>query len=434
MLEPITYAVVIALSIAFILGYIRRSRHHSGQARAALERAIETGRTEPVSLHPEFDSNSCIATGACVRSCPEGNVIGLVNGMPELVNPSACIGHGACAAACPTEAISLVFGTRKRGVEIPHLKETFETNRGGIYIAGELGGMGLIRNAVTQGRQAVEFLAKSLEGRDPGVHDVIIVGAGPAGLSASLQAEKEGLDFVTVDQDDLGGTILSFPRQKVVMTQPMEVPLHGKFKFREIEKEPLLDFWRELIERTGIEIRSRERMLSIERQNGYFHVTTTKEQYAARKVLLAIGIRGTPRKLGVEGESSPKVAYKLIEPVQYVHKRSLVVGGGDSAVEAAVALSEQKGAEVKLSYRKNSFARIKEKNLRRLEEAKGRGGVELILESQVRAIEPAEVVIEKASREMRMPNDYVFVFIGGEAPTGLLRDLGVTVETKYGER
>ena len=160
----------------------RRAHVQSSAARAA---AKEAGLFEPPSLHPLFDPTLCRGCGACVKACPEGDVIGLISGKAALIEPSQCIGHGACRAACPFGAITLVFGTEERGVDIPHVRPNFETNVPGVFIAGELGGMGLIRNAIEQGRQAVAAIS-SLDGlgRQDRL-DLVIVGAGPAGISAS---------------------------------------------------------------------------------------------------------------------------------------------------------------------------------------------------------------------------------------------------------
>jgi len=434
MIEQVVYLAVVLVAVSIVAAYLWRYRNATRNARAKLRKSVEAGMTEPVSLHPEVDPNRCIGTGGCVKACPEGEIIGIVNGRFSLLAPNKCIGHGACMAACPVDAITLVFGSAKRGVDIPHVRENFETNVDGIFIAGELGGMGLIRNAVTQGRQAVENIAARGKCADKSVHDVVIVGAGPAGLSATLQAEKAGLRYVTVDQEDIGGTVLTYPRQKLVMTQPMEIPLHGKYTRREIQKEELIDLWRDIIDKTGVEIRTRERLESVVRPNGYFEVATTGGGYAARNVLLAIGRRGTPRKLGVPGEETSKVTYRLLEPEQYRNKKLLVVGGGDSAVEAAVALAGVRGTDVTLSYRKTAFARIKEDNLRKIDEAIAAGSVAVLFESHVDRITPTTVDLSHNGTVQEYPNDFVFVFIGGELPTPFLAKMGVKIETKFGER
>jgi thioredoxin reductase (NADPH) len=433
-IEQLVYIAGAALTGAVFLFYILRYRSRTRHARRTLDQAAKTGLAEPVSLHPELDPNRCIGIGACADACPEGKIIGIVNGRFHLIAPNKCIGHGACLAACPVDAISLVFGTATRGVDIPHVKKSFETNVDGVFIAGELGGMGLIRNAVTQGKQAIDNIAARKKSTDPAVLDVVIVGAGPAGLAASLQAEQAGLQWLCIEQDDIGGTILSYPRQKLVMTQPMEIPVYGKYSKREIMKEELLELWREVIAKTGIGINTGERLETVVRPNGYFEVQTTRGQYATRQVLLAIGRRGTPRKLGVPGEETSKVTYKLLEPEQYRNKRSLVIGGGDSAIEAAVRLSEQHGTDVKLSYRGKSFNRIKPDNQQRLEEAADSGRLEVLYESEIERIEQSAITFRYMGQTRVEENDYVFVMIGGELPTPLLKRIGIEIDTKFGEK
>lgn len=435
MIEALTYAFTALLTLAIPGWYLARHLSHTRTAKGKLQRATERGMSEPVSLHPLIDPTRCIGTAACVSACPEGEILGLVDGKAALVSPSKCIGHGACEASCPVDAIKLVFGTESRGVDIPFVQETFETNVPGVYIAGELGGMGLIRNAVTQGREAAEYIRESLNGgRADGVFDLAVVGAGPAGLAASLQAQKDRLRFVTLDQEDIGGTILTFPRQKLVMTQPMEIPLYGQVKFREVLKEEILGLWQDIIQKTGLEVQTREKVESVEPGDDFFRVVSTKSEYRARRVLLTIGRRGTPRKLGVPGEKSSKVAYRLLEPEQYANQKALVVGGGDSAVEAALALSEQPGTEVHLSYRKNAFSRIKEKNEERIHQAISDGRVQALFESHVQEIRPNEVLLTQGEQSMTLANDQVFVFIGGILPTEFLKSIGISIEKKFGER
>lgn len=429
--DSIIYLLTGVLCTAVFAVYLRRHNRTTVRAREKLEANRAAGVGEPVSLHPDIDPNRCISIGACVSACPEGDILGLVDGRVALVEPSRCIGHGACAAACPVDAITLVFGTATRGVDIPVVHETFETSADGIYIAGELGGMGLIRNAVTQGRQAVENIAQR-RARDRSVLDVLIVGAGPAGLAATLAAEERGLRYVTVDQYDVGGTLLSYPRQKLVMTQPMDIPIYGRFDRREARKEELLELWQEIIDRTGVGIHTHERLEDVIRPNGHFEVTTAKDRYTTANILLAIGRRGTPRKLGVPGEELPKVTYRLIEPEQYAGHRVLVVGGGDSAVEAAVSLSQQPRTRVTLSYRRDAFSRVKPDNRSRIDAAVAQGTVDVRFGSEVKRITRTSVTIEEKGRTEEIDNDYVLVFAGGELPTALLERLGVAVETKFG--
>jgi thioredoxin reductase len=347
------------------------------------------------------------------------------------VNPAHCIGHGACKTACPHSAIELVFGTEKRGVDIPLVKPNFETSVPGIFIAGELGGMGLIRKAVEQGRQAIESIAKLKGGKQP--YDVVIVGAGPAGISASLGAMEKKLRFVTVEQEvAFGGTVYHYPRNKVVMTAPVQLPIIGRMKFGEVSKEKLLEFWQGVLKQTGLKINFFERMESIKPMAGGFVVKTSKQEYRTRTVLLTIGRRGTPRKLGVPGEEQAKVVYRLIDPEQYRKQHVLVVGGGDSALEAALACAGEPGTSVALSYRSEAFARVKEKNRQRLAEAQKGGRVQVLLKSNVKQIEIGKVILDQDGKRIELRNDAVIVSAGGVLPTPFLKEIGILVETKYG--
>lgn len=392
----------------------------------------EAGLTEPASLHPVIDDRFCIGCGSCVGACPEGKIIGLVRGKARLIEPSHCIGHGACAAACPMQAISLVFGTEKRGVDIPHVGEDFQTNVPGIYIAGELGGMGLIRNAVEQGHQAMKAIIAAGRKGGAGQLDVVIVGSGPAGISASLAAKSAGLNFVTLEQDTLGGTVAHFPRGKLVMTAPVDLPTYGKVNFRETSKEELLSFWEKVVSNSGLEINFEERVEAIEPQGDGFLVKSTRQQYRTRAVLLCIGRRGTPRKLGVPGEESKKVVYRLVDAEQYRGQSVLVVGGGDSALEAATSIAEVPDTTVTLSYRSDGFSRAKLKNRERVDAAQKSGRLDVRLKSNVKRIGDEFVELEQDGQTISLENDAVIVCAGGILPTQFLKSAGIRVETKHG--
>ena len=410
--------------------YVRRHQRQGVEDAGRLRESIEQGLTEPATLHPVIDPHKCIGSGACVTACPE-MALGIVGGKGHLVNASACIGHGACETACPHDAIKLVFGTEKRGVDIPMVKPNFETNVPGVFIAGELGGMGLVRKAVEQGRQAMDTIAR----RKGGAHalDVVIIGAGPAGLSASLGAKQHNLRFVTLEQEQaLGGTVYHYPRNKIVMTAPMELPIVGKVKISEISKEKLLDFWLGVISKTGLSINFFERMEKISPAGDGFVVKTSKHEYRTRSVLLTTGRRGTPRKLDVPGEEQAKVVYRLIDPEQYRGSHVLVVGGGDSALEAALAVAEENAASVTLSYRGDAFGRVKPKNRDRLKAAQARGQVKVLLESTVARIMSDKVALNSKGGAVELRNDAIIVCAGGILPTPLLKEIGVLVETKHG--
>jgi thioredoxin reductase len=423
----------LALVVILAIYYWRQHRTHQHNLRVHKE-TVAAGLTEPASLHPAIDPSRCLGCGACVKACPEQphhEVLGLINGKAVLVGPTDCIGHGACKTACPFDAISLVLGTERRGIDIPVLKPNFESNVPGIYVAGELGGMGLIKNALTQGRQALEAMAQDLK-RRPGMLDVLIVGAGPAGLAASLAAKKLGLTYVTVEQEALGGAVFQYPRGKLVMTAPVELPLVGKIHFRSTTKEELLKFWTETCQGNGLDIRYKERVETVEQRDGSFHVRTTVASYQASRVLLAIGRRGTPRKLGVPGEDLPKVVYRLIDPEQYSGRRVVVVGGGDSALEAAASVAELGTSSVILSYRGNAFQRAKERNRQRVQEASALGRLKLLMGSGIEEIRPDAVVVKHADKVVTVANDDVIVSAGGVLPNDFLRSIGIEVETRYG--
>jgi len=414
-----------------VYGLSRRRRHASASARSSAARAA--GLTEPASLHPVIDPALCLGCATCVDACPEGDILGLIHGKAVLVEPTSCIGHGACREACPQDAISLVLGTATRGVEIPLVDSNFQTNVPGVYVAGELGGMGLIRNATNQGCQAIDAIAGSRSTNAADGLDVLIVGAGPAGIAASLRAKELGLRCVTIEQDTLGGTVAHYPRGKVVMTAPMRLPLFGAVKLHEISKEELLALWTRVVEETGVEIRFEERLTAVDRDDSGFRIATQRGEFRSAAVLLAIGRRGTPRPLGVPGEERDHVVYRLTAPEQYRNRRVLVVGGGDSALEAALSLADESGTETTISYRGAAFSRAKVKNRDRVSEAEAASRLRVLLESQVSEIGENSVRLETPGGPKELASDAVIICAGGLLPTPLLRQIGIEIETRHGE-
>lgn len=403
------------------------------RARKKLSEAQAEGRHEPATIRPWVDPVRCMGSGACVTACPE-HVLQVVDGQMRVVAGAKCVGHGACVAACPTRAIELVFGSERRGIEIPEVGPDFQTNVPGIFVAGELGGMGLIANAVEQGAQALANAARGLPATPEGGVDVAIVGAGPAGLAAGLAAKQRGLSYALLDQDEFGGALRHFPRQKIVMTRPMDLPGYGKVKLSTTRKETLIELFEDVVAKTGLQIAARERVDGVERDARGFAVATDKRVLRASRVILAVGRRGTPRRLEVPGEDAEKVAYRLVDAELYQHQHLLVVGGGDSAIEAACDLADQPGNRVTLSYRGKELSRPKQANVERLKSATASEKLTLLLGSQVKKIGVDRVWVDQDGAELVLPNDFVFVFAGGILPVAFLKKAGIDVATHHGKR
>ena len=418
-----------------ILGFflMRYWRQHKRAEAAARERA-EQGplfSDGPKSQHPRIHIDACIGCGACVSACPEGDVLALVDGKATIVNGHKCIGHALCAEECPVGAIEMVMAKPGVGADLPVIGEHYETNVPGLFIVGELGGLALIKNAVNQGRECVDEIARRLgEGgsaaQDHGLYDVLIVGAGPAGISASLRAAERGLRALTLEREDVGGTVTKYPRAKLVMTSPVEFPLYGRFSKTTLSKEDLLTFWEKVMKRTDLNIRTRAAVESVTKEAaGDFLIRAGDHEYRARTVVLANGRAGTPRKLGVKGEELPHVFYRLIEADHYTGKNILVVGGGDSAVEAAMGLAHQPGNCVTLSYRRGEFSRLKDRNAKRIAEHMASGKVNVLFNSMPTAFLPEHVTLEVNGEVRDMPNDFVWIFAGGIPSTDFLKSAGV---------
>lgn len=426
------FAFLIAAAVTgfFVLRYLKGLKKRDSRAREAAEKGMLFS-DGPKGQHPHIDTTYCIGCATCTSVCPEGDVLAMLAGKAVIVNGHKCIGHSLCAEACPVGAITMVMATPSMSADMPYLTPEYETSIKNLFIVGELGGLALIKNAVNQGRDCVDTITNRIKGRQsvgstPGVYDVLIVGAGPGGISASLRAIENKLNYVTLERDEIGGTVAKFPRQKLVLTSPVEFPMYGKFKKTELSKENLLAFWDMVLNRADFNAVTGEKVDDIKKgEDGIFTVTTINNQYRSRAVILALGRNGTPRKLGVKGEELPKVMYRLIEADHYINKKILVVGGGDSAVEAAMGLAHQHGNQVTLSYRKESFVRLKERNAQRIADCIRSGKLKVLFNSNPVEFKPDTVTLDTNGSFQEIANDFVWIFAGGSPPTDFLKKIGV---------
>ncbi|MFO0742191.1 MAG: NAD(P)-binding domain-containing protein [Labilithrix sp.] len=429
----IALGIVLSAIIYWLFGLIGKGKE--SKAIATLADMAALGEVVPDTLHPKVDLDRCIGSGACVRACPEKDVLAVVHGQAVLVNPLACVGHSACVDACPVDAIQVVFGTANKGVELPKIDQNFQTTRPGVYVIGELGGMGLIRNAVSQGKQAADHVIKNTRRAAGDAYDVAVVGAGPAGISATLRLLEANLKVILLEREAFGGTIMHYPRAKVVMTGALDFALVGRVKATKMSKEELVELWERIMREVKLPVQVGTLVEGVEGDDdGMWRLKTSGGPIRAANVMLGLGRRGSPRKLECPGEESPKVHYRLLEPKEFAGKHVLVVGGGNSAVESALSLSDaQCCASVAISYRKGAFARCRAENRRRIDEAIAIGAVQALMPSEISRIENDAVYLKSEGNEVKLQNDSIIVQIGGTAPSELLQKFGVEVVKKYGE-
>ena len=426
----LTWLIAGIVVVFFSVRYWRAQKRIEAEARASAAKGALFS-DGPKAQHPQISNDHCIGCGACVSVCPEGDVLALVNGKATIINGHKCIGHGLCAEECPVGAITMVMAKPSSGADMPVMSEDHETSVDNLFIAGELGGLALIKNAVNQGRDSVDVVNQRIDdlraiSADQDVFDVVIVGAGPAGISASLRAAEHGLKALTLERESVGGTVSKYPRSKLVMTSPVEFPLHGKFHKTALSKEELLAFWEKVMKRTDLNIHAGEGVEAVRKEDdGLFRIRTARQEYRSRAVVLALGRAGTPRKLGVKGEELSHVLYRLIEADHYTNNNILIVGGGDSAVEAAMGLAHQAGNKVTLSYRKSEFSRLKDRNAKRIEEQMKLHKLEVLFNSSPTEFRAGSVLIEVAGEIRELPNDYVWIFAGGTPPSDFLKAAGI---------
>jgi thioredoxin reductase (NADPH) len=431
----ITYLIGGVICFVFLMIYLKNLKKRERRAHEAAEKG-KLYSDGPKAQHPHIDNNYCIGCATCTSVCPEGDVLAMIGGKAVIVNGHKCIGHGLCADACPVGAITMVMASPSMAADMPQLTPEFETSVANLFIVGELGGLALIKNAVNQGRDCVDTIAARLKDSgatqsSPDIHDLLVIGAGPAGISASLRAIEHKLRYLTIERDEVGGTVAKYPRQKLVMTSPVEFPMYGKFKKMQLSKENLLAFWDMILNRADFNVSTGEKVDDIKKgEDGVLTVFTATNQYRSRAVILALGRAGEPRKLGVKGEDLPKVMYRLIEADHYINKKILVIGGGDSAVEAAMGLASQTGNQVTLSYRSDRFSRIKERNAKRIEDFTRSGKLKVLFNSNPVEFKPETVILDVSGNTQEIPNDFVWIFAGGTPPTAFLQKVGI----RFGNR
>lgn len=432
---PAGLAVALAALATVARARERRTRRAVlAEVAVARERGSDRARLQ----YPHVDLSRCLGCGLCAAACPEEGVLQVVLGQARVVHGARCVGHGKCAAVCPVDAIALTLADVNERRDLPALADDLQAVGGpGIFLAGEVTGFALVRTAVTQGASVGREVARrsALQSREPdGPHDLVIVGAGPAGLACALAAREAGLDFAVVEQAPrLGGAVASYPRRKLVMTQPMDLPLFGRLAEATYSKEHLVELWEDLTAKHTIPVQLGARLDGITRTRDavgdVLTVHTSAGTLRARHVCLALGRRGSPRKLGVPGEDLSKVSYALLDTQAYAGRHVLVVGGGDSAVEAALGLAAQPATTVTLSYRKTAFFRLKGVNERRMHEALAEGRLSAAFGTEVVEIEVERVLLRDArGATTSLRNDDVFIFAGGEAPFELLQRCGVSFD------
>jgi len=390
----------------------------------------------PAILIHDINDDRCTGCDACVAVCPT-NVLDLVANKSRVLRFHDCIQCEACMFACPTEALVMFpEGSVPPPLKIPEIDENFQTVIPGQYLIGEVAGKPLVKNAANLGRAVVEHMLTT--GLYPGalgpsipeqeVVDVAIVGSGPGGLSAALSCIQKGLSYVILEKEqEIASTISRYPKGKLVMAEPYDTQNLSLLPVFDSSKEQLIPIWRELIERVRLRVNQGESVETIQKSqyDGAFDIRTTVAQYKAQRVVLSIGTRGKPRTLQVPGENLPKVFSLLDDPDVWSGRNVLVVGGGDSAVEAALALADA-GALVTLSYRGKGFNRAAPKNKTSVERYAAEGRLKAKLGSQVLEFQPDSVVLQLADgTQKRYPNDAAFVLIGADPPVAWLEKVGV---------
>ncbi len=432
-------ALVLAafVAISFLISLVWRARdvHVSRKNTDLLDALGSDGVAVPDTIIPRIDPSLCIGSGTCVDACPEKNVIGLVNGRAVLLTPSACVGHGECANACPVNAIQLVFGTPEHAVHVPEVDDDWQTRLPGVYIAGEATGVSLIRNAVRMGRQVAASIVGSGRRGVGDALDALIIGAGPAGLSAALALQDSGLRVQIVERDQPLSTLRNFPKGKRVQTGTLELAGQRRIKSAALSKEQLLALLDTAAAR--VSVAGNESVSALEAaSDGSWTVRSDRAVRAAANVIVAMGRRGSARKLEAEGAGDPKVLYALREPAVCNGKHVFVVGGGNAAIETVFAvLDHAQPASLSLSYRGARLTRLRRSNAARFEAEVQRGRVHAFFRTTVQSVEPNALTLAAENGQVaRIENDWIIAQLGSSSPIAELSQLGIRVVEKRGHR
>jgi thioredoxin reductase/ferredoxin len=383
------------------------------------------------------NDDRCTGCDACVLVCPT-DVLELKSNKSRVIRFGDCIQCEQCANVCPTSALVMHYeGTEPPPVLVPDLDEYYQSKVPGLYLLGEAAGKPLVKNAVNLGRAVIEHALRS--GLRPGALapmnspsmpclDVVIVGSGPAGLSAALSCVQRKLSCVVIEKDAfVASTIARYPKGKKVMAEPYDIRCVGLLPVWDSTKEQSILEWNRLLESVDLNLHMKEAVDSIKSEGSSFVVKSDKGSYRAQRVLLCIGTRGKPRRLGVTGEDQDFVQPLLDDPDKYQGRTVLVVGGGDSAVEAAIALSTPElRNKVILSYRGKQFNRVKAKNRQDLDVAINQQRVLVLFGSTVQEFNKSATTLKLSDGRTRpIPVQNAFVLIGGDPPVKWLESMGI---------
>ena len=403
---------------------------------------------------PTINTSTCIGCYACVDACPY-DVLAIRDYVATVARPADCCGLTLCEQRCPNG--SLRMGDGQPITDSPVTDERLQSQDVvGLYLAGDITGLPLIRNAINQGAHAARSVARDLAraGKSLGAmeRDVVIVGAGPAGLSAALAARAAGLDYVVLEQQTVAASVSSFPRGKLVFDQPLELPLIGDLWLQEATKEELLGQWLRIVRRHELIVREHTRVTAIaplmndersraEEPAGFIVSAATSAggagaddvesalEIRARRVIVAIGRRGSPRRLAIDipGEMAERVFYSLADARSFAGQQTLVVGLGDVAMEAAIALSRQPGTAVTVSYRGADFRRGKARTIAEFRRRMDAGAIRALFSTEVVSLMAGRAELASAEGLVTVACDAVFVLIGSIPPSALLREFGLRV-------